>query len=106
MRDRHTISLILGLILLPAAALADKARIAVSHGSFEPSEVTIQAGGKVVFENVVEMPGGHTIAFEEIEDESGALGQGEKWSHTFDEPGTFHFYVKQHPDNKGTVVVE
>lgn len=107
MRNRHaTISLILGLLLLPAAVFADKARVAVSHGTFDPAEVTIQAGGKVVFKNVVQMPGGHTIAFEEIDAESDALGQGEKWSHTFDEPGTYRFYVKEHPDKKGTVIVE
>jgi plastocyanin len=98
-----------GLLLLPAATLADKAdraKIEVSHGTFEPSAITVKAGKKVVFKNVVEMPGGHTIAFEEIDAESEALGNGEKWSHTFTEPGVYHFYVKEHPDNKGTVTVK
>lgn len=106
------ITVIAGLFLLPGAVLADKdkhkdeARVEVGHGTFEPSAVTVKAGSRVSFKNVVEMPGGHTIAFEEIDAESGALGYGEKWSHTFKEPGTYHFYVKEHPDNKGTVTVE
>lgn len=104
---RHTaMSLLPGLCLLPAIAFADKAKVEVSHGSFDPAEVTVQAGEKVVFKNVVKMPGGHTIAFEEIDAESGALDNGERWSHAFEEPGTYHFYVKEHPENKGTVVVE
>lgn len=100
------VSLIAGLLLLPAAALADKARVEVGHGTFEPSAVTVKAGSKVTFKNVVQMPGGHTIAFEEIDAESGPLGNGEKWSHSFDEPGTYHFYVKEHPDNRGIVTVK
>lgn len=103
---RTAICLLLGFMLAPAAALADKAKVEVSHGSFEPAEVTIPAGGKVVFKNVVQMPGGHTIVFENLDAESGALANGEKWSHTFEEAGTYHFFVKEHPENKGTVVVE
>lgn len=99
-------SLILSLFLVPTIVLADKAKVEVSHGSFDPSEVTVQAGEEVVFENVVQMPGGHTIAFEEIDAESGALDKGQTWSHAFKEPGTYHFYVKEHPENKGSVVVE
>lgn len=107
MRYRNAaIGLITGLFLVPATALADKARVEVSHGSFDPAEVTVPAGGKVVFKNVAQMPGGHTIVVEGIDAESGALGDGEKWSHAFEEPGTYHFYVKQHSENKGTVVVE
>lgn len=95
-----------GLFLLAGSAAAGETKVEVSHGSFEPAEVTISAGEKVVFKNVVEMPGGHTIAFEDIDAGSEALDNGEKWSYTFDEPGTYHFYVEEHSENKGTVVVE
>lgn len=99
-------SLFAGLFLAAGAAVAGKAVVEVSHGSFEPAKVEISAGEKVVFRNVVDMPGGHTIAFEDIEAGSGALANGEKWAHVFDEPGTYHFYVAEHPENKGTVVVK
>jgi plastocyanin len=99
-------SLFAGLFLVAGSAFAGGTKVKVSHGSFEPAEVTISAGEKVVFKNVVDMPGGHTIAIEEIDAASESLDNGEKWSHTFDEPGTYHFYVKEHSDNKGTVVVE
>lgn len=108
MHDRKTIttSLCAGLFLAAGSVVAGEAKIEVSHGSFEPAEVTINAGEKVVFRNVVEMPGGHTIAFEDIDAGSDALENGEKWSHTFDEPGTYRFYVEEHSGNKGTVIVE
>lgn len=107
MRYRVPITgLFAGLFLLAGSAVAGKAKVQVGHGSFEPAKVTISAGEKVVFRNVVDMPGGHTIAFEDIEAGSGALDNGEKWSHTFEEPGTYHFYVEEHSGNKGTVVVE
>lgn len=99
-------SLFAGMFLFAGSAISGGTKVQVSHGSFEPAKVTISAGEKVVFKNVVDMPGGHTIAFEEIDTGSGALDNGEKWSHTFDEPGTYHFYVKEHSENKGTVIVE
>lgn len=99
-------SLFAGLLLVAGSAYAGGTKVKVSHGSFEPAEVTISAGEKVVFKNVVDMPGGHTIAVEDTDAGSEALENGEKWAHTFDEPGTYRFYVEEHPDNKGTVVVE
>lgn len=104
---RMTVVVILAACLVPGFALAgDKAKVKVSHGSFEPAEVTVQAGEKVVFKNVVDMPGGHMIAFEDMEAGSEALDNGEKWVHAFEEPGSYRFYVAEHPENKGTVVVE
>lgn len=107
MSFRHAaIPFIAALFLVPALVLADEVRIEVGHGNFEPSEVSIDAGTTVEFENVVDMPGGHTVVIHELEVESGALGTGETWSHTFDEAGTYHVYVKEHADaDKARVVV-
>lgn len=99
-------SLFAGMLMVAGSAFAGGTKVKVSHGSFEPAEVTISAGEKVVFKNVVDMPGGHTIAIEDIEAGSEALENGEKWSHTFEEPGTYRFFVEEHAENKGTVVVE
>lgn len=106
MRYTQYIGIALALVLAPAVALGGKTTVNVGHGSIEPSSVTIKAGEKVVFRNEKMMPGGHTIVFEELDVQSSGLGKGETWSHTFDEPGTYHFRVKEHPDNTGTVIVE
>ena len=107
MSFRHAaIPFIAAMFLTPALALAEEVRVEVGHGSFEPSEVSIDAGTTVVFENVVEMPGGHTIVIEELDAQSDALGSGETWSYTFEEAGTYHVHVKEHAEaDKARVVV-
>lgn len=94
------------LAAAPAAVLAAETVVKVGHGTFEPAQVTIDAGDTVTFVNTKKMPGGHTIVFEEIEASSEGLVKGKSWSHTFDEPGTYSFHVKEHPDASGTVTVQ
>lgn len=106
MRYTQYIGIALALMLASASAAAGEATVKVGHGSIEPASVTIEAGEKVVFHNEKEMPGGHTVVFDDLDAQSSGLGEGESWSHTFDEPGTYHFRVKEHPDNTGTVIVE
>jgi len=60
----------------------------------------------VTFHNMDEMPGGHTVTTEDGSLSSPPLGKNEAWSHTFTEPGTVNFHIKQHPDAKATVVVK
>lgn len=78
----------------------------VGHNSVAPAEVSVPVGGTVVFHNMDEMPGGHTIVADDGAFESPPLGKDEQWSHTFEEAGSFGFGIKQHPDAKGRVVVE
>lgn len=95
------------LTLTATATLAGEAKIAVGHGSFQPAEVTIQTGQAVTFTNTKEMPGGHTVVFDELDTASEGLAKGKSWSHTFEQPGTYHFHVKEHADGAtGTVTVE
>jgi plastocyanin len=97
-----------GLVLLTfsLAALAAETTVKVSHNSLEPSMVSITAGDTVTFENTVEMPGGHTIVANDNSFKSPALAKGQSWSHTFSKAGTYAFHVKEHPDNKGKIVVK
>ena len=37
--------------------------------------------------------------------QSGTLDQGDRYSQTFDEPGTYEYFCEFHPNMKGTVVV-
>jgi len=51
---------LLGLVLaLPAAA--GEVTISVGHNKIDPAKVTLKAGDTVVFHNLDEMPGGHTV---------------------------------------------
>ncbi len=89
---------------LPAAA-AD-VTVTVGHNRIEPSQIQLQTGDTVVFHNVDEMPGGHTIVADDGSFSSPPLGKDEKWSHSFDAPGTHKIHIEQHPKAVGEITVE
>jgi plastocyanin len=78
----------------------------IGHDSVDPARIEIKAGDTVVFHNLHEMPGGHTVVADDGSFESPALAKDEQWKHTFEKPGTYGVHVKQHPNAKGVVVVE
>jgi len=94
------------LLLTATSALADPTVIKVGHNRIDPAECTIEAGAAVTFLNEDQMPGGHTIVADDGSFESPALAKDQEWSHTFEEPGTYTFTIKQHPSAKGTVTVK
>jgi len=85
---------------------AEEVTITVGHNRIDPASVTIRAGDTVVFHNVDEMPGGHTIVAKDGSFESPPLAKDEKWSHTFEQAGTVAIEIKQHPKAVGEIVVE
>lgn len=98
---------VLALALFTAqAALADEVTVQVGHSRIDPAEVTIAVGDTVVFHNMDEMPGGHTVMAADGSFESPPLAKGEEYRHTFGEAGTVEVTIKQHPDAKGRIVVE
>jgi plastocyanin len=94
------------LLLLSAAPALAETVVKVGHNRLDPAELSVEAGATVVFHNEDQMPGGHTITAEDGSFESPALGKDEKWSHTFEKPGTYPYLIKQHPSAKGTITVE
>lgn len=95
--------LALGLAL-PAAA--GEVTVTVGHNRIEPAEIRIQAGDTVVFHNVDEMPGGHTVVAKDGSFESPPLAKDQKWSHAFEKAGRIPIQIQQHPDAVGEIVVE
>ena len=70
--------------------------------SFDPSEITIQAGESVTWNNRDIVP--HTATSGNPEDaglgpifRSAQLSQGETFTHTFDEAGEFIYFCEVHP---------
>ena len=97
---------LVGALLVGASALAEAATVAVGHNRLTPSQLTVEAGTTVTFENQDAMPGGHTIVADDGSFQSPALAKGETWSHKFDEPGTHPYSIKEHPSAKGSVTVK
>lgn len=100
-------SIALGIAAFSAAsAFAEDATVAIGHGTVEPSEVTIQAGESVTFRNTKSMPGGHTVVADDGSFRSHSLAQGETYTETFEEAGTYEFHIDEHPSGTGVINVE
>lgn len=49
---------------------------------------------------------GHTWTADDGEFDSGTLGEGESFEHTFDEAGEYDYFCSIHPQMAGTITVE
>ncbi len=79
--------------------------VAIKGFAFNPDTLTIKKGAKITWTNEDSAP--HTVT-----SDSGTflnsvtLHQGESYSQTFDQAGTFSYHCAIHPMMKGTITVE
>jgi plastocyanin len=99
------LTLLVALVLGASPVLAAEVMVHVGHNKLDPNEVSVAAGTTVVFHNLDEMPGGHTIVAADGTFQSPPLARDQQWSHTFERPGTFRYSIKEHPGTTGTIVV-
>ena len=100
-------------VLAATAAQAQPVRVKATLGrSFDPKEITIPVGGTVEWKNTAFFA--HTVTFDpsKAEDpsqvqlppgvapfDSGKLGGGKTWSHTFTVPGRYQYVCLPHEDH-------
>jgi plastocyanin len=94
--------LLLAITLLATAAHAETT-ITVRKFAFEPKEITITPGTKIVWINKDETP--HTISAADKAFVSKALDTDDKYEMTFAKPGDFGYFCTLHPFMTGTVHV-
>jgi plastocyanin len=89
----------------PSGEAVRSAKVEMIDFSFEPATVTIQAGGKVTWQNEGEAP--HTATADDGAFDTGTVDPGKLKSETaaFKEPGSFSYICEIHPQMKGTVEV-
>jgi plastocyanin len=112
-RTRHSglgpiAALAAGLCLAALAAGPAHAHgptVTIGHNRVEPAQVTVPVGGIVHFQNVDEMPGGHTVVADDGSFESPPLAKGGSWHQIFTAPGEHRFHIGEHPGAKGVVIV-
>jgi plastocyanin len=88
---------------------AKSAEIDIVNFAFTPKMLTIARGTAVTWDNkdeephnIVDVPsGGKPRVFR-----SGAVDGGEKYTFTFNDPGTYKYICSIHPRMEGTVVVK
>lgn len=80
------------------------ATVKIDNFSFSPAALQIKAGTKVTWTNADDIP--HTVVSDDKIFKSKALDTDDKFSFTFDKPGTYPYFCSLHPKMTAKVVVE
>ena len=109
---RHPVLRFVALVFLAGALLgadfddpASEVIVTFTRTRFDPAVVEVRRGVKVTFHSLDETPGGHVIVAADGSFESWPLGMNSQWSHHFKERGTHEYYVKDHPETRGSAIV-
>lgn len=87
----------------PSGEAVRSEKVTISGFQYDPETVTIQAGGKVTWQN--EDSTDHTATLDDGSFTTGALAEGKLGSESFKTPGTYTYFCEIHPQMKGTVEV-
>ncbi|HEY82689.1 MAG TPA: cupredoxin family copper-binding protein [Dehalococcoidia bacterium] len=89
----------------PAPAPASPAtQVEISGFAFKPATITIAAGATITWVNKDSAT--HTVTARDGQFDSGRLSQGDTFSYTFTQRGTYQYYCTIHPKMTGTITVE
>lgn len=70
---------------------------------FEPADITVAAGSKIVWTNLESIP--HNVVSERAGLASELIQKDETYEHTADKPGDFVYVCTLHPGMDGTITV-
>src|ERR1700680_472957 len=85
------------------SAGAGQHQVVVENFSFAPATTAVPVGSTITWTNRDDVP--HNIVSTEQKFKSPVLDTDEKFTHTFDAPGTYKYYCSIHPKMTGEVVV-
>ena len=87
-------------------AAVQPAAVTIDNFAFGPALTMISPGTKVTWTNKDEEPHTVTSADGGLTFKSPALDTDDKFSFTFDKPGTYKYFCSIHPHMVGTIVVK
>jgi plastocyanin len=79
------------------------AQVKIDNFSFAPATLEIKTGATVTWTNADDIP--HTVVSDDKVFKSKALDTDDKFSFTFDKPGTYPYFCSLHPKMTAKVVV-
>jgi plastocyanin len=85
------------------AAATGQVEATIADLAFQPATIEIDAGASVTWTNEDSVP--HTVTARTDDFNSGVMQQGDTYSQTFDELGTYDYFCAIHPSMTGTVTV-
>jgi plastocyanin len=83
---------------------AEEVKVTIDNFSFTPQDVTVKAGTTVTWVNQDDVP--HTVVSNDKKFKSKALDTDDKFSFTFNDPGTYEYYCSVHPKMTAKVTVK
>ena len=89
-----------------AVSSDDKVKVIIKDGSFQPSEVSIAAGGRVEWHNQDDVQ--HTVVSDDqdlMPFSSGLIMPGKKYSFTFNTPGVYGYHCSIQETMRGKITV-
>lgn len=87
----------------PSGDASRSEKVEIVDFAYDPDPVTIEEGGKVIWQNEDSAP--HTATADDGSFDTGTLEEGKLKSETFKEAGTYSYICSIHPDMTGTVEV-
>jgi plastocyanin len=85
------------------SAMNTGTEITIENFSFSPSNLEVKIGTTVTWTN--NDSAAHTATADDGAFDSGTLGNGESFSFTFNDPGTFSYFCTFHPNMTATITV-
>ena len=82
----------------------EEVKVTIDNFSFTPQDITVKAGTTVTWVNQDDVP--HTVVSNEKKFKSKALDTDDKFSFTFNDPGTYEYYCSVHPKMTAKVTVK
>jgi plastocyanin len=86
-----------------SAPLSGTIAVKIAGFAFDPTNVTIKTGATVTWTN--QDTAKHTVVADDNSFTSGDLNQGDVFSFTFSQSGTFTYHCGVHSNMKGTIIV-
>jgi len=87
----------------PSGDAVRSEKVEIADFAYDPDPVTIEAGGKVIWQNEDSVP--HTATAEDGSFDTGTIEEGKLKSENFKQPGTYEYVCSIHPQMHGTVEV-
>jgi plastocyanin len=97
------LSMVVLVVFAPAVSAQDDMTVSIQDFFFDPDQMTVAPGTTVTWVNEAQTP--HTTTADDGTWDSGTLEQGDDFSFTFDEPGTYTYHCSIHPDMTASIKV-
>lgn len=99
-------ALLLGADSEPSDPPGTEVVVAFTRSRFEPARVEVRRGARVTFHSMADGAEPCSVVAADGSFESRPLWRNGEWSHRFVEKGTYGFFLKEHPETRGTAFVE